>query len=327
MRRPPTAAADHADHADHTGHDHIGHAGPGHGAHGGHGPGHGHGLDMADRHAHEAEVYDRKADELLATATDADLRVDAAVPPYPNREHVEIMDEAFRRLGPLPGRRILEVGSGSGALAVWLALQGADVVAVDVSEGNVRVGRRKAEASGASGNVTFLHTPVETLDHPDGCYDAIIGNQVLHHFDLPVAMANLARMLAPDGVAVFCEPVLFLPESIRALRYRPLVLRYFPSRVHTPDERAINNATLDVISNAFEHSECLPFQAACRLQNFVELSDAWFARLQRVDRFLLRRVPAARRLSRYALIVLAHHAPPYYAPPVAVPEPDTRSTV
>src|SRR5687767_5451156 len=41
-------------------------------------------------------------------------------------------------LGPVRGRRILEVGCGAAAGARWLAAQGADVVGIDLSAGMLR---------------------------------------------------------------------------------------------------------------------------------------------------------------------------------------------
>ena len=47
-------------------------------------------------------------------------------------------------LGPLLGKRVLELGSGAGEGAVYFALQGADVVATDISQGMLDVAQRLA---------------------------------------------------------------------------------------------------------------------------------------------------------------------------------------
>ena len=41
------------------------------------------------------------------------------------------------------------------------------------------------------------------------------------------------------------------------------------------------------------------------LQNFVELTDPMWHRLESIDRMLLRRIPAARRVCRLAVVTLA----------------------
>lgn len=256
------------------------------------------------RHDHEAEVYDARAEELLATRTDEHFRVGSDLPPYPNREHVEFLDFALEQIQPVAGKRILEVGSGPGELATWLALQGAEVLAIDVSRGNVDLGRRRARVNGVDDRAVFRHVPVETLDEPDGSFDVVIGNQVLHHVELTEAMPNIHRMLAPGGQAVFCEPVLFLPEGARRLRNHEWVTAIFPSRADTPDERSVSLSDLDVILASFDRGTWRPFQLTCRLQNFVHLSDSWFSRLSDLDRMLLRNVRPARRLARYVVTVL-----------------------
>lgn len=260
-------------------------------------------IDRALRVQHEAEVYDRRADQLLTSVEETVLRVDPEAVPFPNREHVDFLSFALDQIGELAGRRILEVGCGGGALSVYLALQGANVKGIDVSEGMLARARARAEASGAEG-VELAKAAVEDLRDPDEYYDVILGNQVLHHFELPAAAANLRRLLAPSGIAVFCEPVLFLPDVARRLRYSRAVTTCFPSRTDTPDERSISFADLGVLHRAFEHVECYPFQALCRLQNFAHLSDELFSRLERIDRFLLARVSPTLRLCRYIVVLL-----------------------
>jgi 2-polyprenyl-3-methyl-5-hydroxy-6-metoxy-1,4-benzoquinol methylase len=249
----------------------------------------------------EAQVYDARARDVFASWTDDDLRVDGSRPPFANREHVDFLSFALDRVAPLEDKRILEVGCGTGALAVYLALRGATVDAIDVSEENIAVASRRASVNGVAGIATFRAVPVELLDDPDGSYDAVIGNQVLHHFQLEQAMPNLKRMLAPGGAAVFCEPVLFVPEFMRRVRNGGAVTRWFPTRVDTPTERSISVRDMRLIAETFPDARVHPFQLLTRLQNFKELSDRSFARLSRLDRALLRRMPPARRLCRYVV--------------------------
>src|SRR2546429_900883 len=54
-------------------------------------------------------------------------------------------------LGPVAGRRVLEVGCGASAASRWLATQGAHVVAVDLSAGMLRQAVAGATRSGGRG--------------------------------------------------------------------------------------------------------------------------------------------------------------------------------
>ncbi len=260
------------------------------------------------RQQNEAAVYDARAKSVLATVTDTDLLVASEHPPYPNREHVEFLDFVFDRIGPLDGVRALEVGCGSGTLSAYLARRGALATGVDVSVGMLELAAKRAATNGVADRVTLVASPIESLDLPDGSFDVVFANQVLHHLDLPRAMPNIRRLLAPGGQAIFVEPVLFVPEWMRSVRYSRPVTRFFPSRADTPDERSLDLTDIKAIRSVFDRSELREFQFLTRLQNFVHLSDAWFARLERYDRVLLRRVPPTRRWCRYVVLVL--HATP-----------------
>ncbi len=269
-------------------------------------------LTIDDRHAHEAEVYDEMARELLATLTDDELRADPDRIPFPNREHNDYLTFGLKQLGQLKGARILEVGVGGGALAAYLATQGADVTGVDVSSGILELAAKRAEVSGVSDRVRLVHSPIESFDDAEG-FDAIIGNNVLHHFELQEALPQIGSLLKPGAPAVFCEPVLFVPESLRSVRYSKVVSRYFPPHTHTPDERSLDKQTLQAIGHHFADVNWTPFHVTCRLQHFVELSDRTWNRLERFDRSLLKRVPASRHICRQIVLTLRrplpHHTP------------------
>jgi 2-polyprenyl-3-methyl-5-hydroxy-6-metoxy-1,4-benzoquinol methylase len=279
----------------------------------------GHGA-LSARQAREAAVYDARFADVAAQEADGSLLMDLTSPPYPNREHVEFLDDMLARMEPLEGRRVLEVGCGSGALSVYVASLGAQVTGLDVSSSVLALARRRAEVNGLAERCRFQLAPIESFDDPAGSYDVVVGNQVLHHFELDEALANVRRLLAPGGIAVFCEPVLLLPEAARRLRSSPVVLRRFPSRADTPDERSIGRAEVERICTAFGRAEMKEYQLLTRLQNFVELSDPVFARLERTDRVLLRYLPPARRLCRYMVFVLSGRPPwPEGAPVAAEP--------
>lgn len=260
---------------------------------------------LTERQRTEAEVYNARVRAAMAAITDEELRVSASRPPFPNREHVDFLSFALNRIGDPAGKRILEVGSGTGALSVYLALCGAQVTGIDVSDENAQLSQRRARVNGVAGLTDFRAVPVEHMDDPDGSYDAIIGNQVLHHFELDEAMPNIRRMLRPGGVAVFCEPVLLLPGPLRWLRDTRLVKRVLPKRVDTPTERSVSLDDVAIIRRVFPNAQAHPFQLLARVQNFIELSDFWFGFLSTLDRNALRRVPALRQLSRFVVFELA----------------------
>jgi 2-polyprenyl-6-hydroxyphenyl methylase/3-demethylubiquinone-9 3-methyltransferase len=107
----------------------------------------------------------------------------------------------LRQLGDLHGRRILDAGCGGGLVARELAAAGAEVVGVDRSLGSLGVARRAANGSGS------FHPAQGRLEHlpfAGASFDAVVAADVLEHLpDLPAAVAELARVLAPGGSFLF----------------------------------------------------------------------------------------------------------------------------
>jgi 2-polyprenyl-3-methyl-5-hydroxy-6-metoxy-1,4-benzoquinol methylase len=260
---------------------------------------------LSDRQRVEAAIYNTRVHEAYQALEDTDLMVDCSAPPFPNREHVEFLTFAMERLGPLAGQQVLEVGCGTGSLSVYLAHQQAHVTGIDVSEEAVRVAQRRAAANGVAQTSRFRAVPAEDLDDPDGTYDLIMGNQVLHHLELKDALPNLRRLLRVGGRGVFCEPVLLLPSWGRRIRESSLVTGFLPRHVDTPTERSLSSEDIAFMGAVFPGMRKYPFQLFARVQNFMELGDAWFARVTAVDRFLLKRFPPLWVVSRFLVLEIA----------------------
>jgi methyl halide transferase len=100
--------------------------------------------------------------------------------------------------------RALDIGSGTGTQALWLAAQGFDVLGVDLSPLAVERARAKAAASGVTEKVRFaVHDFLHAL--PDGGpFDFVFDRGVFHVFDAPEDRtrfaAQVARCLAPSGL-------------------------------------------------------------------------------------------------------------------------------
>ena len=106
--------------------------------------------------------------------------------------------ELFRlieREADLVGRRVLNVGCGTGRLEEALAGR-ARVWGVDASPEMLEVARGKG--SGA----TFKEGRAEALPFKDGWFERAVMWLVVHLVDRPRAFAELRRVLRPDGCAV-----------------------------------------------------------------------------------------------------------------------------
>lgn len=100
-------------------------------------------------------------------------------------------------LGDVDGRRVLDVGCGSGLYAAELAQRGADVVGFDNSAKLVQHARQRA-GSRADLRVHDVRNPLDWLG--DESVDRAIMALVLHHLEDPVpALRELHRVLKPAG--------------------------------------------------------------------------------------------------------------------------------
>ena len=98
--------------------------------------------------------------------------------------------------GDVAGRRILDVGCGSGPLLAALRDRGAIVTGIDKSAGMLELARRRL-GDDADLLVAELGSP---LPFPDGTFDDLTASLVLHYLeDWGPALAELRRVLKPGG--------------------------------------------------------------------------------------------------------------------------------
>lgn len=140
--------------------------------------------------------------------------------------------DALVRLGDLRGRRVLELGAGTGQLSAALADRAyARVWAVDASEAMVA----EAKLNGVSAK----RGRVEALPFRDGWFERVVARMAVHLFDRPRAFAEAYRVLAPGGVLVIATED---PGPLEEHWLTP----FFPSlpeveRARFPDEAALRS--------------------------------------------------------------------------------------
>lgn len=108
----------------------------------------------------------------------------------------------FRRLADLgiglKEQRILDLGTGTGALARRFARQGAVVAGIDISPEQIAEARRLAADQGLT--VDFHVSPAETPPFAPASFDVASANQCWLYFDAPRTLASLRRVLGPRGL-------------------------------------------------------------------------------------------------------------------------------
>lgn len=127
-------------------------------------------------------------------------------------------------LDPAPTDHLLDVGSGSGALARIAARRAEHVTACDINAYMVREGADLAAEAGLSDRLTFRTADAEHLPFADASFDQAYSVTVLEECNADRALAELFRVVKPGGrVGVIVRAIdgrhqfpADLPDAIRA---------------------------------------------------------------------------------------------------------------
>ena len=144
------------------------------------------------------------------------------------------------------GSVCIEYGCAQGADCIRLIDSAERVVGFDISEVVVKQARANAAAASRSEAVEFVTAEAENLDFDDGTFDLAFGESVLHHLELAPALAEMTRILKPNGSAVFLEP-LGHNRIINWYRDRTPEMR-------SPDEHPLMRDELSLIRSHFRES-------------------------------------------------------------------------
>jgi ubiquinone/menaquinone biosynthesis C-methylase UbiE len=116
------------------------------------------------------------------------------------------------------GRSVLDYCCGNGEDGVLIAQKGAkEVVGIDLSGVSVENAHRLAVREGVADKVTHQVADAEATGFSDNRFDIITEYGSLHHVDLHLAFAEMARVLKPDGKAI-CQEALAHNLLIHAYR-------------------------------------------------------------------------------------------------------------
>jgi ubiquinone/menaquinone biosynthesis C-methylase UbiE len=138
------------------------------------------------------------------------------------------------------GATILDYCCGNGLESIFVAQNGAKkVIGIDISPLSIENCNADAAAAGVQDIASFRTMDAEALEFPDNTFDFMMEYGVLHHLDLPKAMAELARVVKPEGCMVCTE----------TLGHNPLIKAY---RRRTPELRTAWEAEHILTRKSFE---------------------------------------------------------------------------
>ena len=132
----------------------------------------------------------------------------------------------------LAGKRILDVGCGGGLLSEGMALRGADVTGIDLSDKPLAIAKLHLLESGQK--VDYRKISVETLaaEMPE-TFDAVTCLEMLEHVPNPSSViASCARLVKPGG-QIFFSTLNRNPKSyLFAVIGAEYVLKMLPKGTH-----------------------------------------------------------------------------------------------
>jgi release factor glutamine methyltransferase len=139
--------------------------------------------------------------------------------PRPETEH--LVEAVLERVPKDAAVRILDVGTGSGAIAVALAhrLAQAQVTAVDVSEAALEIARQNAVAHEVAGRITFLKSDLLAAVRGERFHVVVSNPPYVANGEILEAQVRLyepreALFAGPTGLEVFRK---LIPQSREAL--------------------------------------------------------------------------------------------------------------
>ena len=105
-----------------------------------------------------------------------------------------------------PGLRVVDVGTGTGILAIELAELGLDVIGIDRSPTMLAEARSKRPAGPGAGTLELQQGDAHALPLADASVDAAFAHMVLHSLEDPArAVLEMARIVRPGGQVVLID--------------------------------------------------------------------------------------------------------------------------
>lgn len=149
-----------------------------------------------------------------------DERVEAWEEVAASGAFLAIRDRIVELAEPRPDDLVVDLGAGTGLLALALAPRVRELVAVDISE---RMLERLDDTAATDGihNVEPLVADLRRLPLDDESATLVVSNYAFHHLDDPgkeLALAEARRILRPGGRLVICDMMFSLSLEPRDRR-------------------------------------------------------------------------------------------------------------
>lgn len=121
--------------------------------------------------------------------------------------------DEYRRIFQLlqlgPGKKVLEIATGSGGPALYMAKQtGCHLTGIDINENGIQNAQKLAEENGLAGRMEFLLANAsQPLPFASDSFDAIISMDSMNHINhRGQVLKEFYRVLKPGGQLLYTDP-------------------------------------------------------------------------------------------------------------------------
>ena len=140
-----------------------------------------------------------------------------------------VVQQVIRRAALSPGQHVLDLGTGTGSVALQaapLVAPTGEVLAVDLSPAMLAAAQQRAGALGV-GNVRFREGRAEAIPAADGAVHVVLASlSLMYAIDRAAAAREIARVLRPDGG--FVAAVWAGPEQCDIVLFQHTAGRFAP---------------------------------------------------------------------------------------------------
>ena len=201
-------------------------------------------------------------------------------------------------LSECPTKKVLEYGCGTGSHAFALARHGAKVTGIDIADLPIDIANARARDLGLN-DIVFCVMDAEAMQFKNDSFDLVCGMSVLHHLQIDKALSELARVLRPEGKAIFIEP----------MGYNPAINLYRKLTPHlrTTGEHPLRVKDFRLMEELFDQVNCEFFHLTSLLTIPLRNTQAFslfYKLLDSFDRKLFKWVPILGLMAWLVVITL-----------------------
>jgi SAM-dependent methyltransferase len=146
-----------------------------------------------------------------------------------DRRFAPVVEHVITRAALQPGQHVLDLGTGTGAVALQAASllgPGGEVLGVDISPEMLAVAHQRATAGGLT-NVRVREGRAEAIPAEDGHFHAVLASlSLMYAIDRAAAAREIARVLRPGGR--FVAAVWAGPEQCDIVLFQQTAGRFAP---------------------------------------------------------------------------------------------------